>query len=62
MEHGPGDLVTVYLPGSPDPWSGSVAHVTPDRVTPLNADFNAVVKAVRKVGRGSAALIETAAG
>ena len=62
VERGPGDLVTVYLPGSPDPWSGSVAHVTSERVTPLNADFTAVVKAVRKVGRGSTALIETATG
>lgn len=59
VERGPGDLVAVYLPGSPDPWSGSVAHVTPDRVDPLGGDFASVVKSLRKVGRGSIALLET---
>ena len=62
VERGSGDLVTVYLPGSPDPWSGSVAHVTLDRVTPLKADFTSAVKALRNVGRGSTALIGTEAG
>jgi len=59
VERGPGDLVTVYLPGSPDPWSGSVAHVTPDRVSPLNRDFASVIGSLRKVGRGMPALLES---
>ena len=58
VEQGPGDLVTVYLPGSPDPWSGSVAHVTSDRIDSVAADFASVIKALRKVGRGSTALLE----
>ena len=62
VERGTGSLVTLYLPGSPDPWSGSVAHVTTDRVTPLQADFPSTVKALRNVGGGSAALIGTEAG
>lgn len=57
VDRGPGDLVTVYLPGSPDPWSGSVAHVTADRVDMLAADFTSVVQSLRKVGRGSSSLL-----
>jgi uncharacterized membrane protein len=59
VERGPGDLVTVYLPGSPDPWSGSVAHVTSDRITPLDKDFTSVIGSLRKVGRGTSALLES---
>ena len=44
------DMVTIYLPGAPDPWSGSIVHVDPERVEPLDADFNDVVKSLRKVG------------
>jgi uncharacterized membrane protein len=58
VERGPGDLVTVYLPGSPDPWSGSVAHVTSDRVEPLSGDFAGAVKCLRSVGKGATAIIE----
>lgn len=57
VERGPGDLVTVYLPGSPDPWSGSVAHVAADRVDALAVDFATVVQSLRKIGRGSSGLI-----
>ena len=60
VERGPGDLVTVYLPGSPDPWSGSVAQITSDRVDALAADFTAVVQSLRKIGRGSSALLSPA--
>jgi uncharacterized membrane protein len=58
VERGPGDLVTVYLPGSPDPWSGSVAHLTSDRISPLDRDFASVISSLRKVGRGMPALLE----
>ena len=62
VERGPGGLVTVYLPGSPDPWSGSVAHVTADRIDPIRGDFTAVVKSLRNVGRRSAELIGSSEG
>ncbi len=57
VERGPGDLVTVYLPGSPDPWSGSVSHVTADRVETVAADFTTVVQSLRKIGRGAGELL-----
>jgi len=44
------NMVTIYLPGAPDPWSGSIVHVDPERVEPLDAEFNAVIKSLRKVG------------
>ena len=45
-------LVTVYLPGAPDPWSGSVVHVPDDRVEIFDANFNTVTKTLRKAGKG----------
>ena len=33
------EQVVVFLPGSPDPWSGAVCFVTPDRVAQLDVDF-----------------------
>ncbi len=62
VDRGPDDLVTVYLPGSPDTWSGSVAQVTADRVDALAGDFTSVVQSLRKIGRGASALIEPTSG
>ena len=45
-------LVTVYLPGSPDPWSGSLVHMTKDRIEALDTDFATVIKGLRTVGKG----------
>jgi len=45
--------VVVFLPGSPDPWSGSVCVVTNDRVTPLDLTVNSAVKLMKRLGRGS---------
>jgi uncharacterized membrane protein len=51
------DLVTVYFPGSPDPWSGTVAFVTADRVEHLKAGFNQVTSSLRKAGQGASSLL-----
>lgn len=48
--------VVVYLPGSPDPWSGAVCFVEPARVKPLDVDFRTAVKSLRLVGRGAVGL------
>lgn len=45
--------VVVFLPGSPDPWSGSVCVVTDDRVTPMDIPVQAVVTTMKRLGRGS---------
>jgi uncharacterized membrane protein len=46
--------VTVYLPGSPDPWQGHVVQVTSENVKRLNADFGQVVAVCETLGRGAA--------
>ncbi|MFG0255784.1 MAG: DUF502 domain-containing protein [Rhodopirellula sp. JB053] len=42
--------VTLFLPGSPDPWSGSVINVTPDRIEPIETPFPDVLGAFEKLG------------
>lgn len=51
------NLVTVFLPGSPDPWSGQVAMFDFDRVEPIDAEFGIATTTHEQLGRGSAALI-----
>ncbi len=46
-------IVAVYLPGSPDAWSGRVVLVEADRLTPLPADFGVAVATCEQLGRGS---------
>ena len=48
--------VVIYLPGSPDPWSGCVAYVRADQVEPLTADFLTAVATCEQMGRGAGAI------
>lgn len=50
-------LAIVYLPGSPDPWMGSVVLAEPDRVEPLDVDFNETAAICERLGRGSVELL-----
>jgi len=59
VERGP-EWVVVYLPGSPDPWSGAVSLVEAGRVRRLDVDFSTAVKCLRLAGRGAATLAGTA--
>ncbi len=43
----------VFLPGSPDPWSGAVCVVTADRVTPLDVSVLAAANLMKRLGRGA---------
>ena len=52
----PGDLVAVYLPGAPNPWSGSVVFVLAERVGRLPVPVTEVLKMIRTLGRGSETL------
>ena len=45
--------VTVYLPGAPDPWSGSVSIVTEDRITHLDLKQNAALGIFKQLGKGA---------
>lgn len=52
-------LVAVYVPGAPDPRSGSVSYVSSDRVQPVNADFKAITRVCKNLGRGSATVFSS---
>ena len=53
IERDEDSMVAIYLPGAPNPWSGSVVYVTADRVKPLKMTVSAAVKNIRKLGKGS---------
>ena len=50
-------LVAVYLPGAPDPRSGSLSYMTADRIQHIDAGFAAVSKSFKKLGRGASAML-----
>ncbi len=45
--------VVIYLPGAPNPWSGSVVYFEADRVTSLGITAVEALGSIRKLGRGS---------
>ena len=47
--------VVIYLPGAPDPWSGTVAYFSVDRVKKLELSASEAINNVRRLGRGSQA-------
>jgi uncharacterized membrane protein len=53
--------VVVFLPGSPDPWSGSVCVVTDDRVTPLDITVKSASALMKRLGRGASSALQNAA-
>jgi uncharacterized membrane protein len=61
VERGDGGAVTIYLPGSPDPWQGHIIQVAAERVTRLNADFGQVVGVCETLGRGADSVTKSAA-
>ena len=50
-------LVIAYLPGSPDPWMGSVVLVEPGRIQPLDVDFGETSAIFERLGRDSGRLL-----
>jgi len=59
VERNENGFVAVYLPGSPNTWSGTVAYMTEDRVERLMIDFATASKILRTFGRGSKELVNT---
>jgi uncharacterized membrane protein len=53
IERVEGGMVAVFLPGAPDPWSGSVAVVEAERVQELDLGVPSVAKLHYRLGRGS---------
>jgi uncharacterized membrane protein len=61
VERAQAGLVTIYLPGAPDPWAGTVAFVDEDRVQPLPVEFAVALASFERLGHGSAMLMTPAA-
>jgi len=59
VERGPKGGVVVYLPGAPNPWSGSLAHVESERIQALDLSMTEAIKLIQQLGRGSADLAVT---
>ena len=58
IERSEGGNVVIYLPGSPNPWSGSVVYFKEDRVERLDMTVPEAINNIRHLGRGSAELGE----
>lgn len=48
----------VYLPGAPDPWSGSVCAVTTDRLSVLDVNVKTASDLMKRLGKGSTATLK----
>jgi uncharacterized membrane protein len=46
------EWITVFFPGSPDPWAGQVAIVPESTVRAVEVDFIAAMTSLEKLGRG----------
>ena len=60
IERLPDGKVVIFLPGAPDPWSGSVSVVTGDRVTPLDITMKSAVTLMKRIGRESKDILQHA--
>jgi len=58
IEREPNGNVAVYLPSAPNPWSGTVVHIRPERVNRLSMTLNEALKNIRMLGKDSAGILE----
>lgn len=60
VERKDGGNVVVYLPGAPNPWSGSVVYFSEDRVKRLDMTVTQAINNIKQLGHGSAQYKELA--
>lgn len=53
-----GPLISIYLPGSPDPWSGCVVFLKPEQVEVLEIPFSEALGICERMGRESLHFLE----
>ncbi len=53
IEHIEGGKVAIYLPGAPDPWSGSMCFVPEAHIKPLDLKLSSALEVLRSLGKGS---------
>jgi uncharacterized membrane protein len=51
--------VVLFLPGAPNPWSGSIMIMSEDRVQPIETTMAGAIRNLRSLGRGSRELLST---
>jgi uncharacterized membrane protein len=51
-------MVVAFLPGAPDPWSGTAVIVEAARVTPLGLDTMTLTRLLKDLGWGTAAALK----
>jgi uncharacterized membrane protein len=49
----PAGKVAVYLPGAPNPWSGTIVYVSDERVKPLPMTLTEALRNIRTLGKRS---------
>jgi uncharacterized membrane protein len=57
-----GGLVAVFVPNSPNPFSGSLFFLTPDQVRPAEQPLAAAVGCLRRCGVGSGSVLSALSG
>jgi len=57
-QEGEDGLVTVFLPGAPDPWAGTTVYMAPDRVELLESNVHSIAKRMKALGKGTGQLID----
>jgi uncharacterized membrane protein len=45
--------VVVYVPGAPNPWSGAVCYIDPERVQQLDITVPQAVRTIKMLGKGT---------
>lgn len=61
IERTQGGTVVLYLPGAPNPWSGSVIYMPESRVERLNLKAHEAINMISLLGKGSARFAESRA-
>ena len=59
IERTPAGEVVVYLPGAPNPWSGSVVLLDSERVQKLDVSVSDAIRSIQALGRGSGGLAKS---
>ena len=54
-----GGKVSVFVPGAPDPWSGSVCIMTDDRISRLDSDPLATLDVLKQLGKGASGHVQS---
>jgi len=58
IEEHEGGLLTVFVPGAPTPWAGSLYYLTEDRVKRLTVPAISALAAIKRLGAGSKEMLK----